>query len=275
MPELPEVETTKRKLEPLLIGERILGFWTDWPRGLKISSKKFTNVDIKGRKISKIERRGKAIIMELSGGRILGMHQRMSGKILVLPRAIQDKHTHFRFKLSNGRDLVMHDIRKFGLVWYGAPRNVLNDKYLMSLGHDPLVISLADFKKSFRRKSGMIKPLLLRQDILAGIGNIIADESLWKAKIHPKTRIEQLRETKIINLYKSIRFVLNKSIKLGGTTMRDWLHPDKTEGRYFAECFVYQRAGERCFRCRTLITRIVVGSRGTFFCPKCQPMPQI
>lgn len=257
-----------------------MGFWTDWPHGLRISSATQIARDIKGRTVRKIYRLGKAILIELSrlprdssgqaGGRTLSFHQRMSGKILLVPRGIKDKHIHFRFSLSDGKDLILHDIRKFGVVWYGKTPEVLGDEYFLKLGHDPLRISFEDLKNSLKMHSGMIKPLLLRQDILSGVGNIVADESLWKAKIHPRRKVETLAGSELENLYLAIHFVLKKSIRLGGTTMRDWLHPDKTEGRYFAKRLVYERKNEKCRRCKTIIKRTVVGSRGTFICESCQ-----
>ncbi|MDP3785172.1 MAG: DNA-formamidopyrimidine glycosylase [bacterium] len=250
MPELPEVETTKRKLEPLLIGKRIL--------------------NLEQRKILKLERRGKVILIYLSGNRILGFHQRMSGKLLVVPHDFIDKHIRFRFRLSSGKDLIFHDVRKFGVRWYGPTGKVLKDRYLSKLGPDPLKIDFKQFGKRLKAHQGMIKPLLLRQDVFAGIGNIVANEVLWKAKIHPRRKIEKSRESEIKNLYVALRFILKKSIRLGGTTMRDWLHPDRSEGRYYKKRFVYQRVGEKCKRCGGIIKRIKVGSRGTFICEKCQ-----
>ncbi|MBI2609920.1 bifunctional DNA-formamidopyrimidine glycosylase/DNA-(apurinic or apyrimidinic site) lyase [Candidatus Giovannonibacteria bacterium] len=267
MPELPEVEITTRKLEPLLIGKRILNFWTDWPRGLKMSS---AMSNIRGLTIRKVFRRGKVIFLELSKGYLLAFHQRMSGKLLVVTKNIQDKHIHHRFDISKSRALIFHDVRKFGVVWFGKEKEILKDKFLSGLGHDPLTLSFKDFKKSLAPFKGAIKPLLLRQDVLSGIGNIIADESLWHARVYPKRRRENLSESELKKLYSSIRFVLRKSIRLGGTTMRDWLHPDNSKGRYYARRFVYKRAGEPCSHCGTLVKRIKIGSRGTFICEQCQ-----
>lgn len=250
MPELPEVETAVRKLRPLLVGKRIL--------------------DLQNRKVLKLERRGKAILIYLSGGRILAFHQRMTGKLLVVPRDFRDKHVRFRFKLSSGKDLVFHDVRKFGIKWYGPAKKILTDKYLSKLGKDPLKINFTKFQELLQERRGMIKALLLRQDVFAGIGNIVADESLWKARIHPKMRIEKLDEREVRELWKAIQFVLKKSIRLGGTTMRDWLAPDRSEGRYYQARFIYQRAGEKCKRSHAIIKRMKVAGRGTFICEKCQ-----
>ena len=270
MPELPEVETTKRKLEPLLIGKRILSFWTDWPRGLRISSAKEISKDIKNRKVLKLERKGKSILIDLDGSRALGFHQRMSGKILIVPPDLKDKHIHYRFPLSTGMDLILHDTRKFGVVWYGKREEVLKDKYFTSLGADPLVIAYPEFRELLSKRRGGIKANILKQDLISGVGNIIADESLWKAKIHPLKRIENFAEKDFKNLFMALRFILDKSIMLGGSTMRDWYHPDNTSGGYYAERYTYGRAGKKCQRCGSIIVKTKVAGRGTFVCPKCQ-----
>lgn len=249
-----------------------MSFWTDWPRGLRISSRKEISRDIRGRKILRLERKGKAVLVHLSGGKILGFHQRMSGKLLVVPKKFSDKHIHFHLDISRYESLVMHDIRKFGVVWYGSAEDILKDKYLARLGADPLSLSFEEFMELLKTRKGIIKPLLLRQDVFSGIGNIVADEVLWKAKIHPKRKIQNLEIRELKNLFSALKFVLKKSIRLGGTTMRDWLHPDSSEGRYYQARFVYQRAGEKCQRCNAIIRRIKVASRGTFICPKCQKL---
>jgi formamidopyrimidine-DNA glycosylase len=270
MPELPEVEVTTRKLRPLLKGKRILGFWTDWPKGMNVPGGISVLSDIKGRKIKSLKRRGKTILIYLSGGRLLAFHQKMSGKVLVLPQNFKDKHIHFRFKLRGGKELVLHDVRKFGRVWYGKETEVLAEKFFAKLGKEPLDISQGEFIKMVSWHKGMIKPLLLRQDIFSGIGNIVADESLWKAKIHPAAKIKELSQNELKRLFSAIQFVLKKSIRLGGSTMRDWLHPDGTQGKYYENRYVYARKDQPCPRCKTKIRKIIVGSRGTYFCPKCQ-----
>ncbi|MDP3947855.1 MAG: bifunctional DNA-formamidopyrimidine glycosylase/DNA-(apurinic or apyrimidinic site) lyase [bacterium] len=278
MPELPEAEITTQKLKPLLLGKRFLGFWTNWPRGVAVSKPAAITRDIKGRKVLSLARRGKAILVRLSGGRMLALHQKMSGKVLVLLKGTKDKHIHHRFPLSpstgsgqeGGKELVLHDIRKFGRVWYGKEADVLRDPFFAKLGREPLELSFVRFGELFLRHKGMVKPLLLRQDVFAGIGNIVADESLWRAKVHPCRRIETLTEPEVRRVYDAIRFILKKSIALGGSTMRDWRHPDLSSGGYYPGRYVYNRRGERCKRCGTTILRIVVGSRGTYICPKCQ-----
>jgi formamidopyrimidine-DNA glycosylase len=194
----------------------------------------------------------------------------MSGRVLVVPRNFIDRHIHFRFSLSSGEDLVLHDVRKFGLVWYGEEQKVLADTYFASLGADPLELDFTQFKNLLRGHKGMMKPLLLRQDVLSGVGNIVADEVLWKAKVHPRRKLEDVGEREARNVYSALRSVLEKSIALGGSTMRNWLAPDFNAGGYFEKRSVYARRGEKCPRCASKISRITIGSRGTYLCEYCQ-----
>ncbi len=290
MPELPEVETTVNKLKPLITGKRILDF---------------------NKKILDVSRRGKAIIITLEGSRtsfILAFHQRMSGKLLIVERGLKDKYIRRRFKLSDGKDLVFHDVRRFGVVWYGKEKKVLEDNYFKMLGEDALTVGFQRLRELLntappsapllvkegmglrvpsliRRGGGVvgrgkkIKTFLLDQKNLAGIGNIMADEILWKAKIHPERKISSLTDKEIKLLWSSLRAVLKKSIKLGGSSMRDWLHPDGEAGGYFEKRSVYGREGERCFRCSRLrlaparqakIFRKKIAGRSSYYCIKCQ-----
>ena len=251
MPELPEVEITKRKLEPLIKSKRIL--------------------NLGGKKILRIERKGKAILIYLSGGKILGFHQRMSGKLLIVRRGWKDKHTRRIFHLSGGKDLAFHDVRRFGVIWYGPVKKVLDDPYFKTLGLDALKISFGEFKRILgERRAGKLKPFFLNQKNLAGVGNIIADEVLWHAKIHPERNINNLSDADIKKLYVSLKFILKRSIKLGGSTMRDWFHPDGGHGGYFKKRYTYGREDEKCFRCKTQIIRKKIASHSSCFCPKCQ-----
>ena len=277
MPELPEAEITKRKLS-VLEGKTIAGFWCDWPRALRIvKSAARINRDIKGFKISKLRRRGKAIFIDLSGKgekRLLAFHQRMSGKLIISSKSDNQniKKSHIRAKLffTDGMELLFIDPRKFGIVWYGSAEKVMRDSYLASLGPDMLSLSLTGFKNRLNKK-GMVKPVLLRQDVVAGIGNIIADESLWRSKIHPTRQACGLSDKEITKLYDSIKQVIALGIKKGGTSMRDWGHPDGNKGRFQENFKVYARKGGLCYDCKSgKIKRILVGGRGSWICPKCQ-----
>ena len=286
MPELPEVEITKRKLRPHL-GKTIVDFWSDWPRALRLATLSRISQDITGRRIVLIWRRGKAVFLGLGEEdnsvskkveRVLGFHQRMSGRLTIrfkmkdlrLKKAEELKHVHVRVIFKDGVELLFQDPRKFGVVWYGSPEEVLKDKYIASLGPDALTVSFPQFQKRITRRAGMIKPVLLRQDVVAGIGNIVADEMLWEAHVHPKIRISELGENEMRSLFRALQTILARSIKAQGTTMRDWAHPDGSKGRFQEHMRVYGKKGAGCSRCKNKIERIVVGSRGTWICSFCQ-----
>lgn len=287
MPELAEVEITRRKLLPLVRGRRILDFWTDWPRGLKLQKPNFVRRDIRGRKILDGHRTGKVIFLHLSGTpeRMMAFHQRMSGRLEYAPRRVHShiranermknrpaKWVHSVFRFSDGSELRFVDPRKFGLVWYGSPQELNGDKYLGCLGRDARDIKFSGFSKIIRSGRGMIKPFLLRQDNFAGIGNIIADESLWLAKIHPRMNIAKLENPQTIMLYRAIQKTIASMLSSGGTTLRNWGHPDGKIGGYQEKRLIYGKAGEPCPRCHRKLKRIIVGGRGTTVCPKCQKL---
>ncbi|MBI4132811.1 MAG: bifunctional DNA-formamidopyrimidine glycosylase/DNA-(apurinic or apyrimidinic site) lyase [Candidatus Sungbacteria bacterium] len=285
MPELPEVEITRRKLLPALKSQRILDFWTDWPRGLRLANRQELRRDITGRSIRNVQRRGKVLFFELSGlpRRILAIHLRMSGRLEVSPSGRKFRRstkfaspeparrwTHFRWRLSGGRELRFVDPRKFGLVWYGDERELRQNSYLASLGDDARDIAARRFLGALASRRGMIKPLLLRQDVFAGIGNIIADEALWWAKIHPQQELAGLPPRDRIRLHRAVRETIRVMLAAGGTTLRNWGHPDGRTGHYQERRLVYGKSGQPCPRCRSRLLRLFVGGRGTTICPKCQ-----
>lgn len=298
MPELPEVEITKLKLAPLLRGRRVLYFWTDWPRGLRTysakrvaDSVKWMAADIRGRRIVGIERRGKVLFFRLSPRpgsgqagrppRIMAVHLRMSGRMEVaedakgtkeIKGAKENRWTHFRWQLSGGRELRLVDPRKFGVVWYGDPRAIGGDPYLSRIGDDARGLPRARFLELLAGRRGMVKPALLRQDAIAGIGNILADESLWRAGIHPRAALADLTDPSLLRLHYGLQETIRAVLASGGTSLRDFRHPDGRAGRYQERRLVYGRAGTPCPRCRTGLKRLVVGGRGTTICPKCQTL---
>jgi formamidopyrimidine-DNA glycosylase len=293
MPELPEVEITRRKLE-VLVSKDLQGFWTDTTKNIYSSlSPAEIAEDIFERKIIGIERIGKVIFFPLGVARgiatalkefaheerLLAFHQRMSGSFLIINPASDlpqktpnssDKYVHTKLFFIDGTELWFRDPRKFGTVWYGLPEVVQEHAYLKRLGPDALDLTFEDFTEALLPYSGTIKPLLLRQDILAGIGNIVVDEMLWHSKIHPKTRLETLSSDELGRLYTWLQHVLQTSIAAKGSTLKDWSHPDGDSGSFQTIMKVYGRKGDPCERCKTAIVRIVVGSRGTWICPECQ-----
>lgn len=292
MPELPEVELTMRVLKPRIVGKRISGFSTDWLRGLKSTLKlPVIEKEIRGRKIMRLRRHGKVLFMDVGTKRSFALHLRMSGSLLWVPLEISrpevaaatpkeggfltgwgrdKKHVHFVWRFNSGEELWFSDPRKFGVVWYGTAEEMKADKYIRTLGPDAVSISLAEFRGRIKKHRGMLKPLLLRQDVIAGLGNIIVDEMLWEAKFHPRFPAEHLSENDLTRLYACMKKVIERIIAAEGNTVRDWIMPDGREGSSALRLKVYERKGQPCPRCGAPISRMVVGGRGTHFCNKCQ-----
>ena len=290
MPELPEVETLVRRLRERLVGHTIEDVTIHWKRTVaRPAPKEFARL-LCGYTVQAIDRRAKYLVftfqgVEASAGLhkrsalpakasipeqrptlFLLIHLRMSGKLEMIDKeAAQGKHDRVVFHLDNGQQLRFNDVRKFGRMWVVIdPEEVTG-----AIGPEPLAadFNLPKFRALVKSRSGAIKPLLLNQTFLAGVGNIYADESLWLAKIHPLRKADSLSEMEIAALYRAIRKVLRKAIEDEGTDAGDGV----IEGDY--EPRVYGREGRPCVRCQQPIQRIVVGQRGTHFCPHCQPQP--
>jgi formamidopyrimidine-DNA glycosylase len=284
MPELPEVETIVRRLTrgepverglpayPPPVGHVITRAWTDWPRAAYPSGDAIVR-ELANHRIEAIGRRGKYIIFTLSPCRPLALspcyllvHLKMSGRLDVLQEGTPlDQHVHFVFTLDNGYELRFNDARKFGRVYLVSDPSEITGV----LGPEPLdaAFTLKAFRALMANKSGALKPLLLDQTFIAGIGNIYADEALWRAKLHPLRRAGTLSLDEVAALYRGIRAALKDGVQHEGAAI-DWVYP---EGNYQDHFRVYGRTGQPCRRCRTAIQRIVVGQRGTHFCPRCQP----
>ncbi len=268
MPELPEVENLVRRLRGPLIGRIIEEVTIDWERAIVRPAPAEFVRRIRGSTVRSISRRAKYLVFELAGQEsllfYLLIHLKMSGKLSVVKRAAPlEKHDRVVFDLDNGWRLRFNDMRKFGKMWLVLDPEEVTGQH----GPEPLdeAFTLKQFRELLAGRSGAIKPLLLNQHFLAGVGNIYADESLWYAKIHPQRKVDSLSEAEVAALYRSIRRVLRRAIEQQGTDAGDGV----IEGDY--EPRVYGRAGQPCYRCRRPIQRIVVGQRGTHFCPKCQP----
>ncbi|OGZ28809.1 MAG: DNA-formamidopyrimidine glycosylase [Candidatus Niyogibacteria bacterium RIFCSPHIGHO2_01_FULL_45_28] len=273
MPELPEVEITARKLKKIgLVGSRLAYFKFLSSKQFR-SHIKFSGIkkDVAGRKIKRIWRKGKVIFIDLDGEppRTMAIHLKMSGRLSVVSKKEPiDKSARFIVGFRDGRELRFKDPRRFGIIWYDSPENILKEKYLAALGTDMLNISYGKFAKGLSSHDGAIKAILLRQDIFAGIGNITADEALWEAGIHPKTRVGDLNPKRIKTLYASISRVIRRILSAGGTSMRDWGHPDNETGGYQNHFKIYGQI--RCPRCGCSAVKIKVAGRSSSVCPKCQ-----
>ncbi len=266
--------------------------------GQVAGSMRWVAADMRGRKILDIARRGKVLFFRLSGTprskrspllrgkpeRVMAIHLRMSGRLEMALRPAKrhpdpersegegslSRWTHFSWQLSGNRELKFIDPRKFGVVWYGAPGELKKDPYLGGLGIDARNLAKKAFITALRRHRGMLKPLLLRQNVVAGIGNILADESLWHAGIHPQAGVAGLGDAALGRLHGGLQKTIRIALASGGTSMRNFRHPDGDVGRYQERRLAYGSAGRPCPRCRTTLERLIVGGRGTTVCPACQ-----
>lgn len=278
MPELPEVETIRRLLEPSLVGKVI----TD----IKIfEHKQFHGLSKKaiGTSIKKVERKGKVIYLELSNHLFLNFHLKMSGEILFsknkdhahlkseLPRTntnkLPNKHTRIIIEFSGKSAIFFNDLRKFGWI-------KLSDKPEVPSGPDVMSreFTLSYLKKILKTANKPVKPFLLEQDKLSGIGNIYANDSLWEAKINPERKTKSLTEKEVGKLFKAIKKIITEAIKYKGSSAADEMYvmPDGEKGQYQKHFKVYHLHGKKCSRDNTVIKTIRQGGRGTFYCPKCQ-----
>lgn len=270
MPELPEVETIVRELREPLIGRRFTGVSVGWGNVVKMPSVAELKDRILGQKIIGIRRRGKYLVFTLSGGDNLILHLKMTGRLKVEPAWKKfEKHDHTVFSLDDGRELRFNDMRKFGCVYLVEDA----EEILGKLGPEPLAddFTLEAFAALLTRRSGAIKPLLLNQRFVAGLGNIYADEALFAAGLHPQRKANTLTGEEIERLYRAIRQVLYQAIKDEGTTFDGvYRKADGEEGGHQDHLMVFRRRGGPCPRCGETIQRIMVGGRGTYFCPRCQ-----
>ena len=279
MPELPEVETVVNDLLASgIVGRTITGARVFWPRSVAMPSAEAFCQALPGRAIERVWRRAKYLIMDLSGGEHLLAHLRMSGRIHLVamdePRA---KHEHIVIDLDDGRQLRLHDTRKFGRMY--LVREL--DAVLGHLGPEPLSgdftadILLARLHEHDRQ----MKPLLLDQAFLAGLGNIYTDEALWEAQIHPCRRSSSISEEEARRLHRAIRSVLRRGIENAGTSLgngkANFYSVKKRQGRNVQALNVFRRTDLPCPRCATRIERIIVGQRSTHLCPACQPFPPL
>lgn len=289
MPELPEVETIARQLQGLVVGRRISEFVSHWHRLTEPLPAKHFAARLRGRQITAVGRRGKFVVLELDGGEALIVSLRMTGQLLFREEgAAEDRFVRAALSFEDGSLLRFADTRKFGRMAI-VDRAELADPVRerrpaagiplhRSLGIEPLsrrftVRWLAAMLK--RRSRAAIKPLLLDQREIAGVGNIYDIEALWRAKIHPLRAAGSLRPDEVAGLHEAIRWVLRKGIRYGGASRRDYVDARGNEGRMQREFNVYGRAGEPCPRCGRAIVRTVVGGRGTFHCPRCQRAPRV
>ena len=280
MPELPEVETLARGLQREVAGRRVLSVelgktdFMDNPAEIER--------ELPGTRIERVERYGKFMLLRLqrlaeTGGATpesaLLVHLGMTGTMV--PRPVGEpraKHTHLAALLDDGRELRYIDPRRFGRIAWLAGEALRHE--LQRFGADPLAVSMEEFVSRIRGRKARIKAMLLDQRVLRGVGNIYADESLWKAKIHPARIGARLTLYEVKNLYGALQQILQKAIVLRGSSISDFLDAEGEPGEYQLHHKAYGREGKACYRCKTPIRRMIVAGRSSFLCPNCQKAPR-
>jgi formamidopyrimidine-DNA glycosylase len=283
MPELPEVETVARDLRPRILGATIVGARTSWARTLRTHTPEAFAEAVAGRRIEAVGRRAKQLVVELSGDAALTIHLKMTGQLFVVPaETLVDPYVRLILELADGREIRFRDIRKFGRIGLygrdpatGEPVVELGGAAVFAgIGPEPLdpAFTVREFRRRLRRRKGRLKPLLLDQSFVAGVGNIYADEALWVARLHPLRTAATLRPPDERHLYESIRTILTEAIARRGSSIDDYTAPDG-DGSMQERLQVYQRTGDSCPRCGRPVKRIVIGARSTHFCSWCQRLP--
>ena len=275
MPELPEVETVRRQIAPVLEGATIT-------RAEILDQRLTRPVDptvvadaLVGERIATVERRGKYLLWRLASGRTLVVHLRMTGSLRHAPTGglPDDTYRRARLVLDTGAEIGYRDVRRFG-TWELLDDGHLRPYLASRLGPEPLAPSFTTLRLGslLAGRRAPVKAFLLDQRRLAGVGNIYADEALWRARIHPLRPAGELDADEVTRLHRAVRASLRRGVELQGSTLRDYATPDGSSGGMQREFHVYGRLGEPCDRCGHPIERIVVGGRGTWLCPRCQSM---
>ena len=300
MPELPEVETIRVGLARLLPGLMVKDVWHDWAKSFPNPPADVAKFLLRA-KVEHVRRRAKVLIIELSSGYSLIVHLKMTGQLVFVGKAnrltakssqlkaeekfggghpsdslinnLPDKSTRVIIKFISGAELFFNDQRKFGWMRLLPTNQIPQIDFFKKLGPEPLEqdFTATDFIKCLSRRRGSgIKAVLLDQTVLAGVGNVYADESLFAARIHPTIVVKDVSRTELVTLYNELRTVLNLSIKKGGSTDRNYVNAEGKKGSYISFAQVFRREGQPCLRCGITIIKIRVAGRGTHICPRCQ-----
>jgi formamidopyrimidine-DNA glycosylase len=273
VPELPEVETVRTRLEPVLRGRRFESVAIHDPRLVRPYEPAEVAAELEGERVAAVERRGKYLIVRFESDRVLLIHLRMTGSLRhssadLLP---DDPHRRAVVRLDDGSDVAYRDVRRFG-TWLVLEPGELEPYLSTRVGEEPLdaLFTAARLGERLQKRRAPVKAALLDQRTLAGLGNIYVDEALWRARIHPLRPAESLDRNELRRLHRAIRAALEAGIARQGSTLRDYALPDGGSGSMQHEFKVYGRGGEPCDRCGTPIAKARVGGRGTWFCPHCQ-----
>ncbi|MCS6852222.1 MAG: bifunctional DNA-formamidopyrimidine glycosylase/DNA-(apurinic or apyrimidinic site) lyase [Gemmataceae bacterium] len=272
MPELPEVETVVRDLRPRLVGRR-MGSVICGPKPLRRRWQRAWGRQLPGRRVVSAARRGKWILLGLDDGAVLAFHLGMTGRLQVQPRSTPlPRHTHLRIGLDNDHELRFRDIRRFGAAVRFAHADELEAFFRTArLGPEPFDLTAADWRQRLARTRRCVKAVLLDQRMVAGVGNIYADEALFEARLHPACRARDVSAAAAERLRRAVVTVLRRAIDRRGSSIRDYVGGLGQPGAYQDEFRVYGRVGQPCLRCRAPIARIRLAGRSTHFCPRCQP----
>ncbi len=273
MPELPEVETVKRTLSRLVVGKRIEKVYVGLARIIWQPTEPLEfSMLLEGQMIHGIRRFGKYLLFDFDD-MVMISHLRMEGKYGLYARdEAAEPHTHVYFHFDDGTDLRYRDVRQFGTMEVVPKGQEWTRTSLHKLGPEPLdaEFGLEQWKRIFSGRRGKMKPLLLNQHIIAGIGNIYADEILFRARIHPEREATTINDDEHVALYHAMRNILQEAVDQGGTTVKSYVNGQGEMGYFQQELAVYGRSGEQCLSCQHEIIRSVVGGRGTHTCPSCQ-----
>lgn len=289
MPELPEVETVRAGLARLIVGKKITTVLHDWPKSFPNAPEDVEQFLI-GAEIIAVKRRAKVLLIELSTNYSLVIHLKMTGQMVFVGKQrfgaghpndsliheLPDKSTRVTFKFTDGTRLYFNDQRKFGWVRLLPTAEVPNIDFMKRVGPEPLGADFTPTEFSERikkRPNTTIKAALLDQSVIAGVGNIYADESLWGAKIHPATRVINISDRKLNTLFIEIRTVLELAIEKGGSSDKNYINAEGKKGSYLSFARVFRREGLACPRCGSTVEKSRVAGRGTHTCPKCQKVP--
>lgn len=277
MPELPEVETVRRTLKTLVSGKKIRNVSVFLPRIIRKPQEILEfSLLLEGQVIEDVLRRGKFLKIVMQDI-VLVSHLRMEGRYGLYDHEDPiEKHTHVIFHFTDGTELRYRDVRQFGTMEIWPRGEEEAHPPLSKLGPEPLDpgFTLDLFKKILKGKKTKIKPLLLNQEFMVGLGNIYVDEALYEAKIHPETEADQLSPRKISELYRAIRETLAQAVEQGGSSIKSYVNGQGEMGMFQQQLKAYGRNGSPCLRCGKELLKIVVGGRGTHYCPRCQKRPK-
>ncbi len=288
MPELPEVETVRTGLEKLLKDSRVLGVRNDWPKSFPNTGSD-AEAFLIGAKITTIRRRAKILLIDLDTGYSLAIHLKMTGQLVYRSKRnnnnfgaghpsssligeLPDRSTRVILELEDAY-LYFNDQRKFGWMRLLPTKEIEHMDFIKKLGPEPFAPDLDEatfFERLQRRKNSSVKAVLLDQTVIAGVGNIYADESLWRARIHPSTLVKNLKRNRLNNLFKELNIVLRLAIEKGGSTDKNYVNAEGKAGSYLSYANVFRRENLPCNRCGTIIQKSKIAGRGTHICPECQ-----